>query len=97
MRLDELVSADFSAHLNTTFVICPEGAETVAAELIDVSEVGERASGRTPFSIVLRTPLRPVLPQSIYTIEHPHLGTLAIFIVPIGPDAVGMRYEAVFG
>jgi len=38
------------------------------------------------------------LPQAIYTFEHDQLGTLQIFIVPIGPaaDGQGMRYEAIF-
>ncbi|MFN7117495.1 MAG: DUF6916 family protein [Saprospiraceae bacterium] len=27
---------------------------------------------------------------------HPNIGELYIFLVPLGPDAEGMRYEAVF-
>ena len=41
-------------------------------------------------------PQQPLLPQNTYGIEHKELGTLSIFIVPIGLDAEGMRYEAVF-
>jgi hypothetical protein len=36
------------------------------------------------------------LPQRIYRLEHAALDPLEIFIVPIGPDAEGMRYQAVF-
>jgi hypothetical protein len=38
-----------------------------------------------------------VLPQQIRRVEHPSLGSMEIFLVPIGPDASGMQYEAVFG
>lgn len=51
-----------------------------------------------PFSLIFTGPLQPILPQSIYPLEHPTLGRQEIFIVPIGADASrsGMRYEAVF-
>jgi hypothetical protein len=37
-----------------------------------------------------------VLPQAIYQLEHDRMGTMDIFLVPIGPDGQGMGYEAVF-
>jgi hypothetical protein len=36
------------------------------------------------------------LPQRIYRVEHGELGAMEIFLVPIGPDEVAHRYEAVF-
>ena len=48
------------------------------------------------FALTLRGPRTPLLPQRIYTMTHATLGALAIFIVPIGPDGSGMRYEAIF-
>jgi hypothetical protein len=50
----------------------------------------------TPFSIVLRGPSEPVIAQRIFALTHVSLGTLDLFLVPIGPDEQGMRYEAVF-
>jgi hypothetical protein len=38
----------------------------------------------------------PPLPQHIYALEHTSLGKLELFLVPIGPDERGMRYQAVF-
>jgi hypothetical protein len=38
----------------------------------------------------------PVLPQGIQRLSHAELGELDLFLVPIGPDAQGMRYEAAF-
>jgi hypothetical protein len=49
-----------------------------------------------PFSIIFRGPSGQSLPQRIYRLEHAQLGTLDLFLVPIGPDGVGMCYEAVF-
>ncbi len=53
--------------------------------------------GRQPFSVVMHGPLEPVLPQCTYRFEHPATGPFDMFIVPLGPDREGMRYEAVFG
>jgi hypothetical protein len=36
------------------------------------------------------------VPQGIYKLENEKLGALEIFLVPIGPDEKGMRYEAIF-
>jgi len=36
------------------------------------------------------------LPQRMYNFDLGQLGSFDIFIVPIGPDSSGMRYEAVF-
>jgi hypothetical protein len=55
--------------------------------------VGER---RAPFSIVFRGPATPILPQRIYRLEHPAIGSFDLFLVPIGPDERGLRYEAIF-
>ena len=51
---------------------------------------------RRPFSLIYRGPLTPILPQQIYPVEHPELGTLELFLVPVGPEGGGMQYEAVF-
>ena len=106
--LDKLTGADFSALLHSTFHIhvggtAVAGAESLSpleAELIEVTEFGsdpgQEDAQRRPFSILFRAPPNSVLPQGIYPVEHPELGTLSLFLVPIGPDRVGMRYEAVF-
>ena len=71
-------------------------------ELVEVTEMGSAPPGgendprRRPFSIVFRGPMDAPIPQNIYEIEHEKMGILSIFIVPIGPDGDGLRYEAVF-
>jgi hypothetical protein len=66
--------------------------------LIEVSELGGPAfEKRSPFSIVLRTQQQDqYLIQAIYRVEHAAMGSLDLFLVPLGPDKNGMRYEAVF-
>jgi hypothetical protein len=51
---------------------------------------------RTQFSLVFRGGPDPPLQQRIYCLEHEQLGALDLFLVPLGPDAAGQRYEAVF-
>lgn len=52
---------------------------------------------REPFSLLFRAATRELqLPQQIHPLEHPQLGRLELFMVPLGPDATGMRYEAIF-
>jgi hypothetical protein len=36
------------------------------------------------------------LPQGIYPVEHPALGMMEIFLVPVGPTSGGNGYNAVF-
>jgi hypothetical protein len=84
------ISADaFNGLIGQTFTILgPESR--LEAQLVEVTPHGNGAS------IVFRGPREPVLPQRIYAFEHAGLGAFEIFIVPIGPDDAGMRYEAVF-
>ena len=94
--LASLTAEDFRPHLGTRFTMPSRPLES---ELIEVDTVGAAAAGgvRVPFGLVFRGPLEPVLPQGIHRLEHETLGALDLFLVPIGPDEAGMRYEAVFG
>ena len=110
--LQTLTAEDFRPHRGTRFRItagAPESGSAVSLdlELAEVTEHSAAASGapRIPFSVLLHGPLRPVMRQGIYRLEHEKLGTLELFIVPVGPDEpsapgqapTAMRYEAVFG
>lgn len=66
-------------------------------ELIEVTRHGEPPEGqREQFSLIFRGEPEPVHPQRIYAMEHDDLGSFELFLVPIGPDELGQRYEAVF-
>ena len=36
------------------------------------------------------------MPQRIYQVEHDAMGAYEIFLVPVGKDATGVLYEAIF-
>ncbi len=84
--------------LGEIFRIEVEDGNPLEMKLIEVEEQGtpEAPEGRKPFSILFRGDKDILLPQAIYHLKHPKTGALPIFIVPVGPDEDGMRYEAVF-
>lgn len=94
--LESLTAADFSSCRQDPFRIRATPAEPFEVELIEVSEGAARSPQRSSFSLVFRGGPSPPLPQRIYRVEHESLGALDLFLVPLGPDAVGERYEAVF-
>ena len=49
-----------------------------------------------PFSLLFRSTAKSYAPQGTYRVTHEQLGALDIFIVPLGPDQHGMRYEVIF-
>ncbi|MBO0879454.1 MAG: hypothetical protein J2P17_03600 [Mycobacterium sp.] len=64
-------------------------------ELLQADANARTQNGR-PFSLVFRGPREPVMVQRIYRLDNDKLGSFELFLVPIGPDDHGMRYEAVF-
>jgi hypothetical protein len=100
MMLEKFEVGTFAPHLGETFRIQANDSAWAEMTLIEATALGEGAPAagrRAPFSIVFRGPRDPVLPQQIYRMEHAALGAFDLFLVPIGPDREGMRYEAVFG
>jgi hypothetical protein len=102
--LDELTVDDFKSAVGSRFSLGEGDGPNVELEIAgaeahtpDADAAAKDESGkRTPFSVDLRGPLEPILPQQIYSLVHADLGTLEIFIVPVGVDAAGTRYEAIF-
>lgn len=99
ITLDKLQSADFLPFLNQTFHVRLDGVEPIDLELVSVTEAGQRSEpeARQPFSLHFLGPGSPqYLVQRIYRLEHEQMGVLDLFIVPLGPEAGRMRYEAIF-
>ncbi len=101
---DLLTYSTFKTLLGSKFTLralaeCPEGKEELVlmeAEKLPQRSAGNSAGSREPFSLVFRGPAGISLPQQIHVMEHETLGVMEIFLVPIAPDAAGLRYEAVF-
>jgi len=96
--LENLALRDFLERVGEEFRLeGPSGAVPLTlVEIVDLARRENPGPRRSPFSLVFRGPAQPVLPQRTYPLENAALGRLEIFLVPIGPDAAGMRYEAVF-
>ena len=102
--LENLTVGAFQQRIGNVFRIRLRSESAIDGELIEARALGDPgrspgaggSSRRTPFSLLFRTKLSGALPQRIYQVEHDEMGTYDIFLVPVGPDGVGMVYEAVF-
>ena len=101
--LESLSAAAFAAHIATVFRL-QTGGEPLPLELVEVQKASyaddpaavSPHARREPFSLLFRGPRSPYARQGIHHLEHDGLGGLDLFLVPLGPDAHGMRYEAIF-
>jgi hypothetical protein len=94
-----LVLGDFADKIGDAFVIRDEGAPSVALTLREAQALDPRMAPRgvrPPFSLMFLAARPLILPQRIYRMEHDRLGEVAIFLVPVGKDAEGVHYQAVF-
>jgi hypothetical protein len=97
--LERLDVSAFAARRGETFVMRLPGGEAQDLELVEVQDLGRRATPAGELSnyaltFLARAPT--ALPQAIYRLEHPALGTMDVFLVPSARAAEGIRYEAVF-
>lgn len=97
--LEELTEEWFAPHVNTKFrVVADESHPPVELELTEVAGYGEKPGeqgGMVRFSLFFRGPADFFLPQRTYEFMHEHVENFLLFIVPIGRDEQGFRYEAV--
>lgn len=88
----------FEALLGEPFEISDDSG-TLVATLVEALNLREaQGAGRRSrqFSLVWRGPPGAVLPQRIYTVQHPTLEPMQLFLVSIKAGSDGARYEAVF-
>lgn len=93
--------SDFAPHRGTVFELTGEGVPgaPLPLTLADARTLvaGDGIANRhQPFGLVFRGPAEPILPQRIYRLAHPEVGTHDIFLVPIGGKPEGVEYEAIF-
>lgn len=85
----------FASHLDAIFQMhSPAGVLPLRLTKAEALGHAKRAGGA--FSLIFVAPVGPWLPQSTYAIEHPTLGAMNMFLVPIGPVSDGNGYQAVF-
>jgi hypothetical protein len=91
---------DFAAQLDSHFGVDLTDGTVYPLKLTEASAYA-RASAPAgfrakPFQLKFRGPGPGYLPQQIHLLHHPALGSHEIFLVPIGQDADGFLYRAVF-
>jgi hypothetical protein len=96
--LDQLQLSDFTPLLHQTLPLRFTPEVTLPAELVEAREINSYSPAeRKPFSLIFRTQQKKeYYQQSTCVVEHPEKGDLTLFLVPLGFDHDGMRYEAVF-
>ena len=96
---DFQTEAEFAKHVNTNFRVELEESGHMDLKLVSVTprkvEPTEQA-GMERFSAVFSGPLDVLLPQRTYHMTHPEMGEFDVFLVAIGKEADGFRYEAVY-
>jgi hypothetical protein len=86
---------DFEPYLNADFEMqLPAGPVPLKLAKADPAGASGRAGGA--FSLLFVAPTGPWLLQAIYPVKHPSLGTMEIFLVPVGPVPGGNGYHAAF-
>ena len=96
--LEKLTFEEMNALVGTTFGVEIDG-HSIDLTLARAGKVMESEAARLPrhpFSLFFTGPAAPFLPQKTYRLHHEQLGTLEIFLVPVGKFADGFQYEAVF-
>jgi hypothetical protein len=86
---------DFTPHRDTAFELSAASG-AIPLKLVRIDHVGDSGRVGGAFSLLFAAPGGTALPQAIYQVAHPALGSIEIFLVPIGPLSGGAGYQAIF-
>ena len=98
LDLSTVTHEQFEPCTNQSFAIELESSVPMELTLIEVETWGDLDTfpgTRQPFRLLFRGPVTPVLEQQTFVLLNETLGDLSLFLVPVGPDEKGMRYEVV--
>jgi hypothetical protein len=93
--LATITADDFEAAKEESFRL-PAGSEELTFKVTEVRRLGRGKRDGGAYSVLFVTPAGAFLRQGVYPLEHPTVGTLEIFLVPLGPVDGGNSYEAIF-
>jgi hypothetical protein len=95
---DELLTFEtFSDKVDQAFVLDEPDAPPIELKLVEAKLVKNYLNAaRAPFSLLFTTQGDFVLPQRQYRLRNEALGTLTIFIVPIGKTGDTVTYQAIY-
>lgn len=87
-----LTCRDFAPHLHTRFRV-----EQLTEYELELTEVSDSSNALLEqFSLIFTGVASPWLKQGLYKLAHSQMAECELFLVPVGPDETGMRYEAAF-
>jgi len=87
----------FTPHVGETFRMIVNDEWEIHMRLSSVTALASaRGAERAPFSMIFHAPPLAFVEQQMFSVEHDAMEPFALFLVPIGPDDNGMRYQAVF-
>ena len=99
-QLEKTVFSDF---LNDRFQVQIKDTESFDFTLVEVESLKSHGSSKKsvqvrtkPFSLIFIGPSQPIFKQRIYHLIHPRLGSMDMFLVPVGETEAGIEYQAVF-
>ena len=99
IALETVTADDFTPHVGAVFTLHTGDGGELPFTLSDVRNLGlpgATGKGRLPFALEFDGPPEVPLPQHIYPLTHPEMGSLEIFLVPVGANADKRMYEAIF-
>ena len=86
---------DFLPLVGSSVVVAASGHEATV-EILEASALASPSPRNEPFRLIFRSSPNWRAAQGIYRMQHPRLGPLDLFVVPVGPDGTGLCYEAIF-
>ena len=95
----KLTKNTFDTITDKTFDIAFQPETTLKSELIEIKSINSstlKKGQSEPFSLVFEIPGDSIYDQNTYLIKNSEMDEFYLFLVPIGADEKGVRYEAVF-
>lgn len=100
MATEDLLRLElFTENLGEVLEIGFDDRAPFELEIAEATGMPGDSDAREPFSVLFRSRDELVLPQRVYRLEHEKIGSLELFLVPLGPDREvegAMLYEAAF-
>lgn len=94
--MELLTLEHFAGCVNETFAAAFDGMQMEFVLVEARPLTGQRDAARAPFSLLFRNAAAIVFPQQIFSMHHPRVGQVGIFLVPIAQERAGFLYQAVF-
>jgi len=93
--MDPLSIETYRNLLNQKFSIYFGPDNEQEAELVEVAD-RTRSKNQVQFSLLFNAPEAAPCEQGLYELEHPEMEKTELFLVPVGKDETGIKFEAVF-